>query len=66
MKSRHYKIVIVAQFDEDVDEAELPGRIMQDLQHEPIPKGWCQVSSMPLMPELDLNLDLAPLRDHLN
>ena len=48
MKSRTFKIVIAAQFDDEQDEADISARVMQALQTEGIPRGRAQVVAMPV------------------
>jgi hypothetical protein len=43
MKSRLFKVIIAAEFEQEFDEDEMSSRIMQALQTAAIPRGRAQV-----------------------
>lgn len=48
MKARLFKIIIAAQFDQDVDEATLADNVMKSLQNPLIPTGAAKVFVQPI------------------
>lgn len=48
MKSRVFKIIIAAEFDEEQDVALVSEVIMRSLQHPGVPTGRCQVLAIPM------------------
>lgn len=64
MRTRLYKIVIAAEFEDEQDEGVIADIVMRSLQHAEVPRGRAQVVALPI-PEEQVRLPREVL-DRLN
>lgn len=61
MKARLFKIIIAAQFDQDVDETALAENVMKSLQNPLIPSGAAKVMVQPIDAQTNQAIPISSL-----